>query len=155
MKAIANVYTKHKADLILLMNEYHSGITKDTTHSAIITDLKYLIDNSEEFCEDLDELMIKKKIITEDYQWNNALDPVGAIAGAAAALFGTVGKAISTVGARKQLELTQDIESDRFFHNYLLNEQNKSNGGKILLISGITFLVIAASMFFILRKRKK
>lgn len=156
LKALAKVYTNHKKELIRLMNEsYDSELPKDASHLDVIKEYKYLLNNSLDFREDIDALMVAKKIISPDYNWSNAVDPVTAGLEAAGKLFGTIGTIVGSVGARKRLELEQDIQSDKFFQDYLLNEQSKSSGGKILLITGITFVVIGLTMFLIFRNRKK
>ena len=146
LKAVAKVYTNHKKALIQLMNQYDAGITKETSHSAIILDLKYLIDNSQEFCEDLDALMIEKKIITPDYDWNNAMDPITAIAETVGSIFGGISGMVTT---KRQ----QELEEDRFMYE-MIKAQNKSNTNTILIISGITFVGIGLALYFILKRKK-
>ena len=146
LKNVAKVYTKHKADLIRLMNKYGAGITKMTSHSDVIWDLKYLIDNNLEFCKDLDALMVSEGIIKSDMHWNNQIGE--AIATAVGPIVGGITGAISA-------KTEQKTEEDRFFHDYLLNEQKKNDSGKILIITGMTFATIGLFLFLILKKGKK
>lgn len=178
LKAIAKVYTKHKSALLELMNEYDAGITRETTHVAIIMDLKYLIENNEEFCEDLDALMIEKEIISSDYQWNNTIgdffkrifkrkedggessDDNGGVSGDGGGIkvggllttiIGTAGTVFSGISSMQTAKTQQQIEQDRFLYE-MIKEQKKDNTGTILIISGITFAGIGLALYFILKK---
>ena len=146
---IAELYVQDKAGIISLMVEKY-GIPMDpatVTHAELISQLKKLYEENENFRDDLIDLMQDHEIISE---YNNQVDPVSAIAMAAGELFGMAG----SFGNIKAAQVAAGAQGDKMFMELILAKQGQSNAGKIILISGISLAAIGLTAWLILRKKK-
>lgn len=143
---IAELYVQDKAGIISLMVDKY-GIPMDramVTHAELISQLKKLYEESEDFRNDLINLMQENEIIS---QYNNS---AGAIIAAAIA---AAGGAVSSVTDVQKAKIESQAQNDKFFQDYIMGRQGQNNAGKVILISGISLVVVGFTAWLILRKR--
>ena len=142
---IAALYVKDKAGLIRLMSErYGKAVSGDTPNNVLIAELKRSYEQDPLFRNDLHDLMNKNGIVTN---YNNAVFET-IMAG-----LGIVGGAVTSVSDTQRAKIEAQAQEDKFFQDYILAQQSKSNVGKIVLISVISLAAIGLTAWLVLRKK--
>lgn len=145
LKHYADIYVKHKDRLFPLMEEaVGEPLPPDLSHAEAI----------ELYGDLLSRPVFADKVDDLQGGYNNALDPITAIAEGIGSIADTVG---GIVGRKQQKELMaqqQEMEEQRFFQNLVLRSQKDNDTGKILLITGISAAVVGLTIFLIVKARK-
>lgn len=145
MQKYANVYVKHKKQVLALMEEaveepLPPGLTHGEAVELYVDLLQY-----PQFVEQIDDLISP---------YNNAFDPITAISES----IGKVAESIGGIVGRKQemalLEQQADIQEQQFFQDLVMQKQRSSDTGKILVVSGIAVAAVGVTIYLIIKSRK-
>jgi hypothetical protein len=142
----ASFYVKHKDKLMPLIEaSIQEPIPVGTTHEALIKVYIGLLKNPD-FLASVDNAM---------RQYENAVDPISAIAEGVGSIFSSVGGVIKSRQEGENILAQSEAQSDAAMYELILNKQGQDNTGKILIFSGIAVVVVGAIITVIILKRKK
>lgn len=153
IRDIARLYVRHKKQIIALLRDYNVDLGKSPTHGQVIGAMYDLMNNDEGFVRDMHDLMVINGIADygdhntfADGYYNALGDIIGNIASA-------VGDVASSAINYKTEQNAADAQEEAALQQYILNEQEKSNGKTVLWISLGSLAVVGLGAFLILRKK--
>lgn len=162
-------YVKRKSQLFPLIEKYSGEkISAGTSHGTVIPVYLRLLKTNAAFKAEVDALIeaqssqlitLKQKVMLKQASqndqsnitsnlhngtaFNNASDPVTAIASAIGNIFGTI-----------KADKEASAESDKMFYETVLNDQKNSDTTKLLIVTGVTLAFIGLGVFLVLKLKK-
>ena len=170
LRAIAGTVKFHAKEVFEIVKRFDSSINENPSLEELVSSVVILYDNSEEFYEAFTNFMIRKDQLQKVSDFNNAIDPISAIAQAVGQTVGAIGNVVSSVVNLKSTKVNAEAKVEVATYEYgaevqgttqeilrlmqtdtqLEMAEKKSNTGIVLTIIGISGMITAITLYKIL-----